>query len=288
MKIYDRRKKEYIETQQYGQGKLEFLYGNAFGRILLKLVISPFTSKIYGLYNSSPASKKKVKPFIEKYNISIDEFEKSEYNSFNEFFTRKRKPDFINIDKNADSLISPADSKLLVYNITNDLRALIKGSTYTINELVSDKADVSEFNGGLCLVFRLCMDDYHRYCFIDSGKLLNNIYIKGKLHTVSSISKDYKVYKENSRIVNILDTEHFGEVIQIEVGALLVGKIVDHHVTSFKKGDEKGYFEPGGSTIVLLLKKNTAEIDSDILQQSQNGIETIVKYGERIGKKSNA
>ena len=288
MKIYDRHKKEYIETQQYGQGKLEFLYGSTFGRILLKLVISPFTSKIYGLYNSMPASKKKVQPFIQKYSISISEFEKSEYNSFNDFFTRKRKTDFINIDTNTDSLISPADSKLLVYKITDGLKVLIKGSTYTVNELVSDKTDVSDFDGGLCLVFRLCMDDYHRYCFIDSGKLLNRLYIKGKLHTVSSISKDYKIYKENSRVVNILDTEHFGQIIQIEVGALLVGKIVDHHVTSFEKGDEKGYFEPGGSTIVLLLKKNTVEIDNDIIQQSQNGIETIVKYGERIGKKTNA
>jgi len=288
MKIYDRHKKEYIETQQYGQGKLEFLYGSTFGRILLKLVISPFPSKIYGLYNSMPASKKKVQPFIQKYSISISEFEKSEYNSFNDFFTRKRKTDFINIDTNTDSLISPADSKLLVYKITDDLKVLIKGSTYTVNELVSDKTDVSDFDGGLCLVFRLCMDDYHRYCFIDSGKLLNRLYIKGKLHTVSSISKDYKIYKENSRVVNILDTEHFGQIIQIEVGALLVGKIVDHHVTSFEKGDEKGYFEPGGSTIVLLLKKNTVEIDNDIIQQSQNGIETIVKYGERIGKKTNA
>ena len=288
MKIYDRRKKEYIETKQYGQGKLELLYGNAFGRIMLKLVISPFTSKIYGLYNSMSVSKKKVQPFIEKYNICIYEFEKSEYDSFNDFFTRKRKSDLINIDTNTESLISPADSKLLVYNITDDLKVLIKGSTYTLNELVSDKTDVSEFNGGLCLVFRLCMDDYHRYCFIDNGRLSESYYIKGKLHTVSSISKDFKIYKENSRIVNVIDTEKFGRIIQIEVGALLVGKIVNHSVDSFFKGDEKGYFEPGGSTIVLLIKKNTAKINNDIIKQSQEGIETIVKYGERIGEKINA
>ncbi len=288
MKIYDRCKKEYIETEQYGQGKLEFLYGNPFGRILLKIVVSPFTSKIYGKYNSLPASAKKIHEFVDKYNIRLDEFEKTRYNSFNDFFTRKRKPDKMNIDKNIDTLISPADSKLLVYDITDELKVFIKGSTYTLNELVRDKTDISDYKGGICLVFRLCMDDYHRYCFIDKGRLLKSYYIKGKLHTVSSISKEYKIFKENTRIVSICDTENFAQIVQIEVGALLVGRIVNYEITTFSKGEEKGYFEPGGSTIVLLLKKNTAQIDSDILKQSGNGTETIVKYGERIGKKINA
>ena len=48
-------------------------------------------------------------------------------------------------------------------------------------------------------------------------------------------------------------------------------------------GEEKGMFEFGGSTIVLLLKKDTVEIDSDIIQNSRENVETIVKMGERIG-----
>lgn len=288
MKIYDRHKNEYIETEQYGQGKLEFLYWTALGRILLKIVISPFTSKIYGFYNGLPVSAKKIPTFIEKYNIDISKFEKSEYHSFNDFFTRKLRSDYVNIEKKADILISPADSKLLVYNISDDLKILVKGSIYTLDELVKDKVDISGFGGGLCLIFRLCMDDYHRYCFVDNGKILQSFDIKGKLHTVSSISKDYKIYKENSRIVTMCDTEQFGQIVHIEVGALLVGRIVNHVFETFTKGDEKGYFEPGGSTIVLLLKKNKAEIDDDIIKQSKKGIETIVKYGERIGKKSHA
>ena len=259
MKIYDRHKNEYIETEQYGQGKLEFLYGTALGRILLKIVISPFTSKIYGFYNGLPVSAKKIPAFIEKYNIDISKFEKSEYHSFNDFFTRKLRSDYVNIEKKADILISPADSKLLVYNISDDLKILVKGSIYTLDELVKDKVDISGFGGGLCLVFRLCMDDYHRYCFVDNGK-----------------------------IVTMCDTEQFGQIVHIEVGALLVGRIVNHVFETFTKGDEKGYFEPGGSTIVLLLKKNKAEIDDDIIKQSKKEIETIVKYGERIGKKSHA
>lgn len=288
MKIYDRHKNEYIETEQYGQGKLEFLYGTAPGRVLLKLVVSPAASRLYGFYNSLPFSKKKIAPFIEKYDIDLNEYEKNDFDSFNDFFTRKRRDEALNVDMKPDSLISPADSKLLVYDITDDLKVLIKGSVYTLSELVGGKTDLSEFSGGVCLVFRLCMDDYHRYCFIDNGKTADDYRIKGKLHTVSSISKDYKIYKENTRNVTVCETEQFGKIVQIEVGALLVGRIVNKGLSSFSKGDEKGYFEPGGSTIVLLIKKDKAEIDSDILEQSKEGTETIVKYGERIGKKKDA
>ena len=285
MRIYDRHKREYIETEQYGQGKLQFLYGNPIGRILLRLVISSFTSRLYGFYNSLPVSAKKIPPFIEKYQISLDEYEKSEFRSFNEFFTRKRRPEAIHIDLHPNALISPADSKLLVYNVTDDLKLTVKGSPYTLEELVGKKIDVSDYSGGLCLVFRLCMDDYHRYCFIDSGKVADSFFIKGRLHTVSSISKDYKIFKENARAVTVCETEHFGRVIQIEVGALLVGRIVNHERKTFRKGEEKGFFEPGGSTIVLLLKKNTADIDGELLEQSRQGLETVVRYGERIGQK---
>ena len=84
MRMYDRHKREYIETEQYGQGKLQFLYGNPIGRILLKLAISPFTSRLYGFYNSLPVSAKKIPPFIEKYQISLDEYEKSEFLSIDD------------------------------------------------------------------------------------------------------------------------------------------------------------------------------------------------------------
>lgn len=285
MKMYDRHTGKYMETGQYGQGALAFLYGNPFGRMLLKIAVSPLTSRMYGLYNSLPVSAKKIPGFIEKYGVAMSGYEKTEYRSFNDFFTRKRRDEALHIDADENALIAPADSKLLVYSVTDHLKLTVKGSVYHLNELVDNRVDLSDYSGGLCLVFRLCMDDYHRYCFVDSGNVAESHYVKGKLHTVSSISKDYKIYKENAREVTICDTDHFGRIIQIEVGALLVGRIVNHRTDTFSKGEEKGYFEPGGSTIILLLKKNAAVIDEDILIQSAHGTETIVKYGEKIGEK---
>ena len=134
-------------------------------------------------------------------------------------------------------------------------------------------------------MYRLCVDDLHRYCFIDDGRLKGRKTIKGKLHTVSSLSADHKIYKENFRVVNVMDTENFGRVIHIEVGALLVGRVVNHDVRSFTKGEEKGYFEPGGSTIIQIFKKDSVRIDDDIMVHSMEGIETRVLYGEGVGSK---
>ena len=283
MRIYDRKTKEYEEITQYGQGTLKFLYGNFFGRLLLRIVVSPSVSRLYGRINSGRGSRKKIPEFIESNKIKIEDFEDREYSSFNDFFTRKLREGARLIDPNENRLISPADAKLLVYDIEDGLRMNIKGRTYSVEEIAPGIPNLNEYSGGKCLVYRLCMDDYHRYCYIDDGSLKETRVIKGKLHTVSPLSKEYKIYKENYRIVSVLSTNHFGDVIHIEVGALLVGKIVNVLVNDFKKGEEKGFFEPGGSTIVQLFKKDTVMIDEDIVKQSVDNTETKVLFGEGVG-----
>lgn len=285
MRVYDRNKKTYTEAGQYGGDALKFLYTDPVGRVLLKLAVSPLVSNIYAYFMSLPCSAKKIPGFIEKYGIDMSEFEDREYHSFNEFFTRPFKPGVRDVDSDTLSFVSPADSKLLVYSIGENLRMNIKGSDYTLEDLVGKRDHIEAFDGGYALVFRLCMDDCHRYCFVDDGSLTGHYKIKGRLHTVSSISKDHKIYKENTREISVLNTEHFGKIIQIEVGAMLVGRIKNRYPDSFKRGEEKGFFEPGGSTIIMLVKRDTVVIYEDILAQSRSGIETKVKYGERIGKK---
>ncbi len=215
----------------------------------------------------------------------MDDFVSSEYKSFNDFFIREIKPEARPMEANNNVLISPADSKLSIYRIGDDLKIQIKGSKYTLDELVDCRVDTQEYKGGLCLVFRLTMDDYHRYCFPDDGIIVAKHAVKGKLHTVSSISKKYKIYKENSRVVNLLKTKHFDDVLFIEVGALLVGKIVNRSLISYGKGQEKGYFELGGSTIVMLLKEGVVTLDKDILEYAAKGTEVKVQYREAIGRK---
>ena len=283
VKIYDRKNKVYFEEKESGSKILEFLYNNILGRLILKLLINPVISKIGGIYNNSSISRIKINSFIKNNNIEMSDFEPDNYKNFNDFFIRKIKEEKrpFSIDKN--EFISPADSKLTVYNISEDLKLNIKGSIYTLNELVNNQEDLKDYKNGQCLVFRLSVDDYHHYCYPASGKNIKKSFLKGKLHTVRSISSNHKIYKVNQREYSILKTDNFDEMIYIEVGALMVGKIVNLEKETFSKGEEKGFFKLGGSTIVVLVKENVLKIDEDILKQSENDIETKVRYREKIG-----
>ncbi len=265
---------------------LNFFYGTLIGRLFIKILVSSFVTNIIGKYMNSSFSIKRIDKFIKENNININDYVDKNYKSYNDFFIRKIKDSKRPILANKNVLISPCDSKLTVYKINKDLTLKIKDSYYSIDTLI-DKKILNEYKDGYACVFRLSTDDYHRYCYIDNGTKSENHYIDGVFHTVQPISlKYYNFYKTNSREWTILNTNNFGEVIDIEIGALGIGRITNHHSEySFKKGEEKGYFEFGGSTIVLLFKKDTIELDEDIINNSNENIETIVKYGERIGKK---
>jgi len=282
--VFDRKKKTSYEETQYGRKKLVFLYNTLVGRVILRLFISRTYSAWNAKANSKKRSAKKIHPFVKKHQINMADFEDREYASFNDFFVRKIKSGKRPVSMEADDLISVADSKLLVYEIDHELKIQIKNSVYTVDELIRDKKSAQSYKNGRCLVFRLSVDDYHRYIFLDDGVLIKTKEIDGALHTVTPIAaKRYKVFSENHRVCSLLSTKNFGEVMQIEIGAILVGKIKNHPVKTFGRGDEKGFFELGGSTIVLLFEESRIRIDRDIIDCSSKGIETKVKSGEKIG-----
>ena len=261
------------------------LYGNALGRMLLKPLTAPGLSRLVGRFLSTKASRVFIGPFIRSNQIDMSQFEPVEYESYNDFFSRRIRPEARPIDMDPRHLVSPADSKLTALPITGTGRFTLKHTAYTVGSLLNNPALAAAYVGGWALIFRLTVDDYHRYCYAFDGEKGENVVIPGKLHTVNPIANDcFPIYKENTRVYTILRTQEFGEVIAMEVGALLVGKIVNHHgPATVKRGQEKGYFQFGGSTVVLLLKRDTAVLDSDILENSQDGIETVVKLGEKIG-----
>lgn len=275
-----------VIPESSGQSEvLGILYKTLFGRILLKVLVLPIVSEIIGKFMDSALSGFLVKPFIERNKIDMRQYREQKYRSFNDFFTRKIKSSARPIADGADDLISPCDSKLTVYPISERSVFEIKGSMYSVSDLLKSPATARRYCGGTCMIFRLCVDDYHRYCFIDSGIKSESVYIKGELHTVNPVALEhYNIYKRNSREYTVLRTDNFGDVVHAEVGAMLVGKICNRNLHRFRKGEEKGMFKYGGSTVVLLFEKDKVTIDSDILENSRNGIETVVKYGEKIGK----
>lgn len=265
--------------------RLARLYGSAFGRMLLKPLTAPWISKLAGKFLSTGISKCLISSFIKKNGINMDEYLPVEYASYNEFFCRQIRPELRPIDPDPRHLISPCDSKLTVLPITPELQFTLKQTQYTVESLLKDAALAQRYAGGYAMIFRLTVDDYHRYCYVADGEKTPDVRIQGVLHTVNPIANDYfPIYKENTRHYSFLDTQHFGKVLMMEVGALLVGKIVNHHeAAQVTRGQEKGYFQFGGSTVVLLFEKDVLQPDADLLRNTENYAETIVKYGEKIG-----
>ena len=264
---------------------LAVLYGSVFGRILLKPLTVPILSKMAGMFLSAGMSRALIKPFVRRNHIDMSQFEKVRYKSYNDFFSRKIKAACRPVDMQPEHLISPCDSKLTVLSITAEGMFNIKHTVYNVASLLKDDQIASEYQGGNLLIFRLSVDDYHRYCFVDDCQVGSSIRIPGKLHTVNPIANDYfPIYKENTREYCVCHSHTFGDFLMMEVGALLVGKIVNHPVSgAVKRGQEKGYFQFGGSTVILLFKPGAIRIDEDIIQNSKEGYETIVKFGEKIG-----
>lgn len=277
-----------MENIKEDSGILKFLYNTVPGRLVLKLITSPTISKIGGAYMDSRLSKIHIKGFIKSNGIDMSQYEKADYKCFNEFFTRKIMKDKRPVSLKKQDFISPCDGRLSAYRISDNSDFYIKKSYYSVQDLMKDSKKAPDYKGGICLVFRLCVDDYHRYGNIDNGKIIENNYIQGKLHTVRPIALNrYPVFVQNSREYTIIETENFGTIAQIEVGALMIGKIKNHQKSgNVLRGNEKGMFLYGGSTIVVLLEKDKVEIPQQLLDDTDNGVETIVKYGSVIGKVS--
>lgn len=272
--------------QKKESGILRFLYNTVAGRIVLKALTSPIISRIGGAYMDSRISRIHILSFARNNNIDMSEYVIENWPNFNEFFTRKIKKGKRPIDMNANVLASPCDGRLSAYRINENSVFAIKNSHYSVERLVGGKETAKKFSGGTALVFRLCVDDYHRYAYACDGEIVSQKYIPGKLHTVRPIALErYPVFVENTRECTMIQTDNFGLMAQIEVGALMIGKIENYKSAGrVQKGEEKGRFLYGGSTIVLLLPKDAVKIDSMLFDLSARDIEVRVRFGQKIGE----
>lgn len=262
---------------------IRFLYGTIPGRAVLRPLVRPTVSGKVGKFLDSRFSRWLVPLFIKKHHIDMKEYEGRSYRSFNDFFTRKRSME--RIDITPMHLISPCDGYLSVYPVADDLTYRIKHVEYSLERLLKSRDLAEQYAGGTCLIFRLTPQDYHRYCYACEGVRVESGVIEGCLHCVRPAAySSVPVFVENSREYIVLSTPAFGTVVQMEVGALLVGKI--HNLRSNRRvfqGQEKGYFEFGGSTILVLVKKNRLELSEDVVKQTRNGKEMRICLGETVG-----
>ncbi|KYH34699.1 phosphatidylserine decarboxylase proenzyme [Clostridium tepidiprofundi DSM 19306] len=285
-----KRKKEIVAGDRF----LRWIYDTKVGNAILEtLVKKKVFSVIYGKFQDFSFSRKKIKAFIQDFQIDMSEAEREhayEYSNFNDFFTRKLKKKSRPISMNVEHLISPADGRVLAYeNIDKDKVIQVKGSYYKLRDLLYDDNIANEYDKGVCIVIRLCPSDYHRFHFPDSGTAYESKKIKGQYYSVNPIAlnKIVDLYCQNKREITLFESDNFGEMILCEVGATCVGSIIQTYNAGqhVEKGEEKGYFKFGGSTVILFLKSGQIKIDEDICANTKLGIETKVNMGERLGRK---
>lgn len=293
IKFYNRQTKEYEAEQVAGDTYLKWTYSSPVGMKLLELLIKKkLFSKLYGSFCDSKKSKKKIATFIKNFNIDMSHSEKTleQFESFNDFFTRKLNREARPINNTTEIVISPGDGRLVAYeNIDLNKLVQIKGYTYSFNKLIDDPSIASKFSEGTCLILRLCPTDYHRFHFIDNGICEEAKKIKGDYYSVNPVAlKEIpELFCKNKREWSIFHSDNFGDVLCIEVGATCVGSIIQTYIpgNKIKKGEEKGYFKFGGSTTILFFENGKVKIDEDIIEQTNKGYETKVFMGEKIGVK---
>lgn len=291
IRYYDRYKKTTETEKVYGGGWLNFAYGNPLGRAGVWLLAKRWLfSAYYGRRMSKPYSARKVLPFILDYELDPAEFVKSPYDfkTFNEFFSRALKPESRPIADGPKTAVLPADGRHLAFSNVDAAEGFyVKGSKFTMRELLGDDELAEKFAGGAMLISRLCPVDYHRFHFPVKGVASAPRLIKGSLYSVSPIAlrKNIRYLVQNKRMLTLIESPEFGTVAMFEVGATNVGSIVETFLEDrmLEAGEEKGLFKFGGSCVITLFQQGRIKFEDDLVQQSAHCVETYARMGDRLG-----
>ncbi|HVU18486.1 MAG TPA: archaetidylserine decarboxylase [Candidatus Didemnitutus sp.] len=296
---YFHRARQKIEIETiYGDRWLRWTYGNPLGRLTLEIVVKrALLSRLYGWQMNRRFSAQRVLPFISTYDVDVDEFVKSPFvfKTFNDFFYRALKSTARPIVTGDGVAVLPADGRHLAFaDVGAQEGYYVKGQRFSLAGLFgeSDRPEAErnltrEFAGGSILISRLCPVDYHRFHFPVAGTPGESRLINGWLYSVSPIAlrRNLAYLWENKRMVTVIESPQFGRVAMVEVGATMVGSILETFSPGKEvaKGDEKGLFRFGGSCVITLFQKDRIRFDEDFLEQSARQTEVYARMGERLG-----
>jgi len=287
----------------FGESAIRFLYGTSgmsktIGRAVLHLFAKwPFLSALYGFLQKLPTSKKKIEPFVKRFDIDTNEFTEdgNTYQSFNDFFIRKLKAEARPIQDGDDVAVIPADGRYRFFEkITKDDAFRVKNKVFCLETVLQDRDLANRYDEGSLVIARLCPTDCHRFYFPFRCTPSKAKFINGKLFSVNPIAtRDNPwIWGVNRRVLTLLETNAFGTVCFMEVGATNVGSIIQTYTPGEvqEKGAEKGYFSFGGSALLLFFEPGKMQFDADLLRYSQENPDLEVRclIGEGFGAKSKA
>jgi phosphatidylserine decarboxylase len=279
------------EERVYGGGALRFTYTSPLGSLLLFVAARRrWFSRVCGVWMRRHASRRDIQPFIDAFGLDASEFLRrpEEFGSFNDFFIRELKPAARPIDPDPDSVVFPADGRHLGFADVSRVEAIVvKGQSFDLPALLADAALAERHRGGAAVVSRLCPVDYHRFHFPAAGIAGAPRVLPGPLYSVSPIAlrRRIGILFENKRALTRLESERFGLVTIVEIGATCVGSIVSTFRPQERvaKGAEKGYFQFGGSSMITLFESGRVRLDADLLEHTSQGRELFARMGDRMG-----
>ena len=289
----DRQTGDTVAERVPGESLLRWLYGTTAGSLFFRAALNrPLCSRLCGWWQQSSWTRRQIRPFTERYRINLEELEHplDEYTSFNDFFIRRLKPDTRPCDPDPERLLSPADGKVLVYpQLESGAKLPVKSGTLTADALLAWAIDPIPYRNGAALVVRLAPYDYHRFHFPADGQAGETRMIEGDFHSVNplALAREPNIFCYNRRNVCELQTSTFGKIAYIEVGALNVASIVQTYAPGpCERGVEKGFFQFGGSTIVLLFEPGAITFDDDLVNDSATGLEVHVRTASGLGRRA--
>ena len=237
-----------------------------------------------------PGSRDRISEFCEGYGVDLSESATSldNYRTFNEFFVRRMKAEARPIEKSAGSIVFPADGRHLGYSNLSEVDGIYaKDQRFTLESLLLDASLVERYRQGSAVISRLCPVDCHRFHFPVSGKTSAPARINGYLYSVNPLVLKKGIWRlfSNRRVLTRIESTEVGCVIMVEIGATCVGSIRQSRAGEgfVKMGEEKGYFEFGGSAIITLFESGRVVLAEDLLGNTCRGMELYAHYGDRMG-----
>ncbi len=234
--------------------------------------------KVRGL--AQVRSQMAVRRFAAAYNIDTDEAELplSEYHTVLDFFTRRLKPGARTIDQDPRTLVSPVDGNFSVAGEVGEGELYqAKGHTFGLTQLLADPEAEKTFAGGSYFTIYLAPSNYHRIHSPVDGTITGYTYVPGELFPVNvpAVTHVDSLFARNERLITHLQSEVFGKVALVKVGATCVGHITTAYDSSVRtnmgegivrkeayhpakpivRGGELATFELG-STVVVIVEKS--------------------------------
>jgi phosphatidylserine decarboxylase len=289
---YDPERASFQPETAYARGFLRWLYNSRAGGLLAPLLVgSPLPSRLWGALHRTRWSRRRIPAFVEQMGIDMSESAKSmaEFGSFNEFFVRGLRAGCRPVCPEPGTLVAPVDGKVLAYpRVEAQATFRIKRAAFNLEGLLRDTALARAFAGGSMVVCRLGLSDCHHFHFPDSGTPGPAVAIPGRYHAGGPYAERSLVpfFAENHRMLTLFDSDHFGLMAMIEVGALTVGSIRQRFQPGARvgKGAPKGFFELGGSTVVLLFREGVIELQHELCALAAREIECYVRMGRPLGR----